>query len=209
MDIRQILTFSLIAWLSIASPGPAVVLAIKNSLRQGPGAVLYGALGNICGLFFLSLAAMLGVGLLLKANPRLFTALKTVGALYLFYLGVQQLIAKKKLFGPESGSPGAARSFGALFKESFLLSISNPKPILFFTALFPQFIKPTSSLSLQFVVLTGIFMLLSLLTLQGYGLASRRMVTLLSQPRIATLASRLIGLCFIGFGVLLLSYSLP
>lgn len=207
MDVRQILTFSLVAWLSIASPGPAVVLAIKNSLRQGHGAVLYGALGNIFGLFFLSLAAMLGIGLLLKTHPWLFTALKTVGAFYLFYLGVQQFTSKKMLFGSEYNS-SPARSFAGLFRESFLLSISNPKPILFFTALFPQFIKPSSSLLLQFLVLTGIFMLLSLMTLLGYGLASRKMIILLSQPRIAKRVSRVIGLCFIGFGVLLLTYRL-
>lgn len=100
MDVRQILTFSLVAWLSIASPGPAVVLAIKNSLRQGHGAVLYGALGNIFGLFFLSL----GGGLLLKTNPWLLTAFKTVGAFYLFYMGVQQFTSKKTLFGSECDS---------------------------------------------------------------------------------------------------------
>ncbi|AZC18458.1 MULTISPECIES: LysE family translocator [Pseudomonas] len=209
MDTRQLLTFSLIAWLSIASPGPAVVMAIKNSLRQGPGAVLSGALGNICGLFCLSLATILGVGLLLKANPWAFTLLKIGGALYLFYLGVGQLIARKQLFGSEAAAQQPSQSFAALFKESFFLAISNPKPILFFTALFPQFIKPGSSLSMQFLVLTGIFMLLSLLTLQGYGLASRKMVSLLSQPRIATLASRVVGCCFISFGVLLLAYRAP
>lgn len=209
MDLRQILTFSLVAWLSIVSPGPAVVLAIKNSLRQGQGAVLYGALGNIFGLFFLSLAAMLGVDLLLKTNPWLFTALKTVGAFYLFYLGVRQFISKKMLFGSECNSRSPVRSLASLFKESFLLSISNPKPILFFTALFPQFIKPSSARLLQFLVLTGIFMLLSLMTLLSYGLASRKMIILLSQPRIATRVSRVIGLCFIGFGVLLLTYRLP
>lgn len=209
MDVRQILTFSLIAWLSIVSPGPAVILAIKNSLRQGHGAVFYGALGNICGLFFLSLAAMMGVGLLLKANPWLFTVLKTFGALYLFYLGAQQFTSKKKLFSTEPNSPTPARSFASLFKEAFFLSISNPKPILFFTALFPQFIKPDSSLTQQFLVLTGIFMSLSMVTLQAYGLASRRMINLLSQPRIATRTSRVIGLSFIGLGVLLLTYRFP
>ncbi|WP_082423335.1 LysE family translocator [Pseudomonas sp. NBRC 111137] len=168
--------------------------------------MLYGALGNIFGLFLLSLAAMLGVGLLLKANSRIFTALKTVGTVYLFYLGVQQFISRKKLFGSESSTSNPARSFTSLFKEPFLLSISNPKPILFFTALFPQFITPGVSLPLQFLVLTGIFMFLSLMTLQGYGLASRRMINLLRQPKIATRTSQVVGLCFIGFGVLLLTY---
>lgn len=209
MDVRQILTFSLIAWASIASPGPAVVLAIKNSLRQGLWAVFYGALGNICGLFILSLAAMQGVGMLLKTNPWFFTTLKAVGAFYLFYLGVQQFSSQKILFSNKSSRSDQVRPFASLFKESFLLSLGNPKPILFFTALFPQFIKPDSSLSLQFLVLTGIFMFLSLMTLLGYGLASRKMINLLSQPRVATLTCRVIGLCFIGFSILLLTYRFP
>jgi threonine/homoserine/homoserine lactone efflux protein len=80
----------------------------------------------------------------------------------------------------------------------------NPKPILFFTALFPQFLNAHEPLLPQFFILTGIFMAMSLVSLLTYGALARRARRLLRQPRIVVWLNRLVGSIFVAFGLALL-----
>ena len=80
----------------------------------------------------------------------------------------------------------------------------NPKPILFFTALFPQFLAASEPLLPQFFILTGIFMSMSLVSLLAYGALAHRARRPLRQQRIVTWLNRLVGSIFVGFGVALL-----
>ena len=88
-------TVSLVA---IISPGPAVLLAINNAIVYDLKATAFSTLGNALGLFILSGAAMLGLGLVLQTSLVLFTLFKIAGALYLIYLGLKQFRAKHNIF---------------------------------------------------------------------------------------------------------------
>ena len=92
MDPNTLLAFTLVAAIAIASPGPATLMAINNSLAHGQRSAMWSSLGNASGLFCLSAAAMLGLGALLASSEGLFNMVKIVGAGYLFYLGVRQLL---------------------------------------------------------------------------------------------------------------------
>jgi homoserine/homoserine lactone efflux protein len=211
MNIETSLAFSAIAFISILSPGPAVLLAMRNSIAFGMRAVVWSSLGNVAGLFALSAAAMLGLGALLKSSEILFAAVKVLGTLYLFYIGARHLLGRSSVLPAsiDASSSESRPSAFALFREAFLLASSNPKPILFFTALFPQFVNSEAPLLPQFLVLTGIFMALSFITLVSYALGASRAKRFLLKPHFATWVNRVVGVVFVAFGAALLALRRP
>ena len=140
MDTSTWLIFLAVAFVAIASPGPAILLAISNSLTHGFKSVIISSLGNIAGLFILSSAAIFGLGAILKTSTSLFLIIKIIGAAYLIYLGIKQWRSKTDLFAGTSSNK-KQRTRKRLFIEGFLIAVTNPKAVLFFTALFPQFIN--------------------------------------------------------------------
>lgn len=176
MDTHALLAFTLVAAIAIASPGPATLMAINNSLAHGQRSAVWSSLGNATGLFCLSAAAMLGLGALLASSEMLFNAVKVIGAGYLFYLGARQLLKKSPMLveGVEEGAGKRRPTPLKLYKSAFLTAVTNPKATMFFTALFPQFIDQGAALLPQFLVLTGIFILLSLTSLSLYAALAAR-----------------------------------
>lgn len=211
MNTETILAFSAVAWLAILSPGPAILLALRNGVSFGLRAVAWSALGNVTGVFMLSAAAMLGLGVLLKSSALLFGAVKLLGALYLFYVGLRHVFGRSSVLSASAEQAAGAKmpSRFALYREALLLAVTNPKPILFFTALFPQFIEPGAPLLPQFFVLTGIFMVLSFITLLGYAGVAGRARFFLVKPRVAKCINRVVGSVFISFGAALLALRRP
>lgn len=211
MTIETILSYTAVAWLAIISPGPAILLALRNGAAFGVRATLWSSLGNITGIFVLSATAMLGLGVLLMSSALLFGAVKLLGALYLFYVGLRHLLGRSSVVStPAELSAGdASASPRRLYREGFLLAATNPKPILFFTALFPQFVNVAAPLLPQFFVLTGIFMALSFITLTAYALLAGRARSLLVKPNFVKWVNRVVGSLFISFGAALLALRRP
>ncbi|MNM64735.1 Homoserine/homoserine lactone efflux protein [compost metagenome] len=207
MDAHSILAYVLVAAIAIASPGPATLMAINNSLAYGPRSALWSSLGNACGLFCLSAAAMLGLGALLASSEWMFNVVKIAGAGYLFYLGAKQLFKKTPMLAADvlANQKVSKPSRLKLFKSAFLTAATNPKATMFFSALFPQFIDQSAALLPQFLLLTSIFMGLSLTSLTLYaGLASRAK-GVLTRPRFSLWVSRAVGSTFIFFGAAILT----
>ncbi|AKJ96772.1 amino acid transporter [Pseudomonas sp. Cab53] len=211
MDLHSILAFTLVAAIAIASPGPATVMAINNSLAYGPRYAVWSSLGNACGLFCLSAAAMSGLGALLASSEWMFNAVKVLGAGYLFYLGARQLLTRQPILAQQIQPDGTvqAPSRKKLYKSAFLTAATNPKATMFFTALFPQFIDQGAALLPQFLLLTSIFMGLSLVSLSLYAAAAAQVKGLLTRPAFSIWISRLVGSTFIGFGAAILAMRRP
>lgn len=207
MDLHALLAYTLVAAIAIASPGPASLMAINNSIQYGPRATVWSSLGNVSGLFCLSAAAMLGLGALLASSEVLFNAVKIMGAGYLFYLGGKQLLKKNPMLAPEEGGDGKGGQppRSKLYKSAFLTAATNPKATMFFTALFPQFIDQGAALLPQFLILTSIFMALSLMSLALYATLASRAKGVLTRPRFSRWVSRVVGTTFIGFGAAILA----
>jgi threonine/homoserine/homoserine lactone efflux protein len=155
---------------AIICPGPAVFLAISNSMAFGWRRVSFSSLGNVLGLLVVSSLAMAGLGALMKTSAVMFTAIKLVGAGYLIYLGVKQWRSGASLFAREATAAVESRSNRQLFIRGLLVALTNPKALLFFTALFPQFLRSEQALAPQFAIMTSTFMLFSFLSLMGYGM---------------------------------------
>ncbi|AHV93725.1 lysE type translocator family protein [Bordetella holmesii ATCC 51541] len=117
MQTEALWAYCALAAISVVSPGPATVLAIRNSLGPGMRAVFFGALGNVLGLFCLSAASMLGLGVLLRTSAAMFMAVKILGACYLFYLGFKQLRGRSPIV-IVAGQCQASRASRSYFLEA-------------------------------------------------------------------------------------------
>ena len=199
MELSTWLLFSGVALLAILSPGPAVLLAITTSLAHGFGKAVFSSVGNVVGILVISSAAILGLGIVLQTSALLFGVLKTAGAFYLIYLGLKQWRSKRSLFSEQSEE--GSQSSNKAFRQGLLVALTNPKAVLFFTALFPQFLDIGKPVALQFFVLTVTFMILSLLTLLGYALTAQTTKTWLAKGQRPIWFNRISGTVFIGFGL--------
>ncbi|MGY2290014.1 LysE family translocator [Pseudomonas sp. SDO528_S397] len=173
MPLDTFLLFSTAALVVILIPGPLSLLMISNSLnyglRRSYPAFLGGVLASIC----LLSASALGLGALLMASERLFSALKIVGAVYLFYLAWQSWRQSRQ---PANGAvvPQAlpAPRFRALFGRAFVLGASNPKDILFFAAFLPQFLDSQQPFLPQLLLMIVTWTVLDLICKLAYGLSA-------------------------------------
>ncbi|WP_202968800.1 LysE family translocator [Sulfurospirillum halorespirans] len=205
MALHTWLLYTMVAFIAIASPGPAVLLAINNSVSYDLKATFFSSLGNAIGLFVLSSAAMLGLGVVLKTSLVLFLAFKILGACYLIYIGIKQFRALGSIFKQvDLGRHKSVAHYAKIFQKGFLVCITNPKPIIFFTALFPPFLNPEAPLLEQFFILTLTFMLLSFGTLMCYAFFAKRFKSWFLTHQRALWFNRVSGAIFIalGFGLL-------
>lgn len=213
MNVELLPAYFAIVVLAVLSPGPAILLAIRNVLRYGMGSAIWSSLGNILGLMMLSVAALLGVGAILQSSLWVFMAVKIVGALYLIFLGLRQLRSRGSVWlnAEDTGCVEALKtpSRFKLMTEAFLMAVTNPKPILFFTALFPQFLSLSQPLLPQFAGLTAILMAMSFFALMGYALLVSRSRDFLQQPIFSRWMNRVIGSAFVALGLSLLLIKRP
>jgi threonine/homoserine/homoserine lactone efflux protein len=205
MEFSAWLLFCAVSAASAFSPGPALLLAIANATSLGSRKALVSSAGNIFGLFLMSCAAMAGLGAVLKTSPWLFAALKIFGAAYLIYLGLRQWRTKVSFFATQPQSMIAKkRTDVQLFRQGFLIAITNPKSILYFTALFPQFINPAAEKIGQFFLLTITFLCCVICAHLSYVLGARAMKIVLSNSLRIKIFNRLFGCVFIVLGLSIL-----
>ncbi len=210
MEFSTWLLFCAVASLTIMSPGPAVLLAISNSMTLGLRRVAFSSLGNVSGCLIVASLTMTGLGALLKTSAMLFGVLKLAGAAYLIYLGIKQWRSRSNLFAALAApAPHDVRSNRALYLQGFFLALTNPNAILFFTALFPQFLSAQHDLLPQFAILIASFMLLSFLSLMAYGLLAHSARRWFASPRRADCFNRGAGAMYmlLGLGLLRLKNS--
>jgi threonine/homoserine/homoserine lactone efflux protein len=201
MELSTWLLFTGIALIAVISPGPAVLLSITNSLTNGFTKSVCSSLGNITGIFVVSSAAALGLGAVLKASTLLFATLKCIGAIYLIYLGIRQWNSKHNVFEKGLEPDKNNRLKSKSFAQGMLVAISNPKAILFFTALFPQFIDLSRPVVIQFLILTTTFMLYSFIILAGYAIGAQSVKDWFAIGNRAMWFNRVSGTIFITFGL--------
>jgi len=206
MHISNWLLFCSVALLVTFSPGPAVLLAISNAIAVGPRRAMISSMGNGFGLFIISGVAMAGMGVVLATSATAFMLLKLAGALYLVYLGIKQWRSKTSIVADAPVALGAANpnSFWKLFRQGLTVALTNPKAILFFSALFPQFITPGEPVAIQFTVLTTSFVACAMLAHLFYANLARLLKTQLATPGRAKLFNRISGGAFVLLGLSLL-----
>jgi homoserine/homoserine lactone efflux protein len=180
------------------TPGPAVLLVISQAIRHGFRVSTRGAAGILAGnaIYFALSAA--GLGALLLASKRVFDLLQIAGAAYLVLLGVKMLLLPARVSPLAEGLAVSDMRSAGSFVQGLLTQLANPKAIVFFTALLPQFIDPAHPVAAQFLVLGIISIIVELPVLLLYGLAADRGRA--RYARHAPLFERLAGTCLITAG---------
>lgn len=204
MPFSTWLLFCGVALLATFSPGPGVLLAISNSVAVGPRQTVFSSLGNAAGLFLVSGAATMGMGALLALSASAFLVVKLVGAGYLVYLGIRQWRAAPLRLDARVATAAQPHTPGRLFLQGLGVAVTNPKAILFFTALFPQFLTPGASLPVQTVLLTATFTALALVSHACYVGLFRTLRRFLTEARHLRLFNRMSGGLFVLLGLSLL-----
>jgi threonine/homoserine/homoserine lactone efflux protein len=186
--------FLLITAVLIVVPGPIVTLIIATGARQGLRAALVTVAGTSLGNAVLLAAIALGLGWVLQNAEQLFVILRWIGAAYLIWLGIQ---AWRHAGAVES----VETSRRVNFTRGFVVALSNPKTIAFFTAFLPQFVDPRLPAAPQLLVMCAVTALLAAMSDSVWAVASGMGRGWLTRPAQAKLLGRMSGAVLIGGGV--------
>ncbi|MET4591089.1 LysE family translocator [Arthrobacter sp. 754] len=200
VPLTNLLAFALASLVLIAIPGPSVLFVIGRSLALGRKGGLLSVLGNALGMVPQIIAVALGIGAALAQSMVLFTIIKFAGAAYLVYLGVQAI--RHRGGGTTSAGAPPSSSTWRMLREGFLVGATNPKSIVFFVAVLPQFVDYRSgSIPLQLASLGAVFLLIALASDSIWALAAgtARHWFARSPKRISTLSAAG-GVMMIGLG---------
>ncbi|HKO57213.1 MAG TPA: LysE family translocator [Thermoanaerobaculia bacterium] len=169
MSGSSLILFAAMELVLCLTPGPAVLLVMSQAMRRGFRASFRGALGILTGNAIYFALSAVGLGALLIASTRVFEALRWAGAAYLVVMGLRMIATKTK----EAEAPQNIEQRS--FVQGVVTQLANPKAIVFFTALLPQFVDPRAGrLALQFFILGVISVVIELPVLAAYGFLADR-----------------------------------
>lgn len=204
MITDELFIYLMLVIAATSSPGPAVLFIISNATLYGWRKALYIAFGNVVGLLCLGTIAVTGLGAILQTSEYIFNIIKYFGAAYLIYLGIKLIVQKNSHFNSLQDTISSKTiSSKKVFLQAFGVAVSNPKAIVFLTALFPQFINIEKDLVSQFFMLIGTLMFFSFSFLMLYALLAHKAKKWLNKPNRIKIMNKTTGSIFIGFGILL------
>jgi homoserine/homoserine lactone efflux protein len=175
MSFATWITFFVAACIIAVSPGSGAVLAMSHGLSYGvrrTSATIFGLQTGLLLIFFIAGA---GVGSLLMASEVAFSIVKTVGALYLIYLGLSQWRAKVTIGAQQSQAEMTVPAARKRFLTGFLTNATNPKGIIFMVAVLPQFITQDAPLLPQLLILAATMFCIDLVVMHSYALLASSM----------------------------------
>lgn len=160
-------------YVLILIPGPSVLFTISRGVALGRRAALATVLGNTSGLLLQLVLVAVGLGSLLASSETVYTVLKLIGAAYLVVLGVRSIRERKRLANVLRSNSVAPRGLGQTIREGFVVGATNPKGLLIFTAVLPQFIdRSQGHYTIQLLSLGLICALVALISDSTWALAS-------------------------------------
>lgn len=200
MTLQLWLAYTGVIAALIAIPGPSALISMTHGLRYGRKQALATVTGGVLAAMMLMTASALGLGAILAASTTAFTVLKVVGAAYLIWLGIAAWRDNSEPAAVNAAemeeAPGALR----LFRKGFMVGISNPKDLLFFAALFPNFVDASQPHAAQFATLAITWAVLDLSIMFSYACAGRRLSGVFSNARRLRILNRSTGSLFVFAG---------
>ncbi len=181
-----------------ASPGPVMINCMTDAAHYGLRKTFRTMFGVSLGNLTLILLSAFGVALFLQKSPAALIWIQYIGGAYLIYLGMQ-------LFMRTGINPDSTKKFqdSRLFLKGFLIAATNPKGIIYFGALFPQFIHPSQNWPIQYVYLTLIFLCIDLCWMLIYAISGKKMMLWIKSPQHHTVFNRICGGLLIVAGIAL------
>jgi threonine/homoserine/homoserine lactone efflux protein len=173
LPTRHLAEFLVTVYILILIPGPSVLFVVSRGVALGRRAALATVAGNASGFALQLLLVSLGVGAIVARSDAVFTTLKLLGAAYLVLLGLRNIRDRKVLasmFGPVEAAP---KSLRRIVREGFFVGATNPKGIIIFTAVLPQFIdRSRGHVTVQLALLGTICIVIALLSDGAWAIAS-------------------------------------
>jgi threonine/homoserine/homoserine lactone efflux protein len=196
-DIALFLAAS--ALLTVA-PGPDIVYVLTRGIAQGPRAGLAAALGFATGCIFHTALAAVGIAALIRSSDVAFDAVRYAGAAYLVWIGIQAL-RHRKAFSIEGASD--AKALAAIYRQSVIGNLLNPKVTLFFLAFLPQFVNTQAGhVGGQMVLLGAVFMAQTVVIFGAVAMFSGWIgAWIRRKPAIGERLNLFAGVTFIALGV--------
>jgi threonine/homoserine/homoserine lactone efflux protein len=182
------------------TPGPAVLYVLSQAIRRGPGRSVWASWGILSAnaMYFALSASSLGA--VIVASYKLFFLIKWLGAVYLVYLGLCSFFGRASVLSlPNEGSGSSTGP--RILRDGFFLQAANPKALLFFTAILPQFIDAHHNVVFQVLVLGISSIVVEFVILFIYGQLAGRALSTARSPRFEKLTNRVAGSLLIGAGV--------
>lgn len=171
VPVDRLLPFIAFSLVIIAIPGPSVMFAISRALVLGKRGAILTVVGNGIGVLVQALAVAVGLGVLIQENDVLMHAIRLGGAAFLIYLGINSIRHRRD--GLDISTPVDPPKSRHLLRESIVVGLSNPKTIVFFTAIFPQFVDSANGpIVWQMVMLGFVFVFFGISGDAVYALAA-------------------------------------
>ncbi|MER5545559.1 LysE family translocator [Streptomyces sp. NPDC001118] len=204
VSTESMLAFAAMSLLVIVIPGPSVLFVIGRALAHGRRTALATVLGNLIGSYLLVTAVAWGLGTLVETSAAVFTGVKLAGAAYLVYLGVQAFRHRKEMRAADMEAPaGERRGDLRTVLDGVFVGFTNPKGLIFFAAVLPQFVDHSAGrVPLQMMVLGLVPVAIGMITdtLWGLGASAARSWFARSDRRLSMVGGAG-GFAMIGLGV--------
>jgi threonine/homoserine/homoserine lactone efflux protein len=164
VPVDRVLTFAAAAFVLIVIPGPSVLFEISRSVALGRRAGLATVAGNALGELVQATAVAVGIGAIIARSAPLFTLVKVVGVAYIILLGIRA-IRDRQALSKALALPIKARSDRRILLEGFIVGVTNPKSLVFFAAILPQFVVPEAgAVPVQLVLFGVVFVAIALVS---------------------------------------------
>ncbi len=202
MSASFIILYSFTIFIASIIPGPSMILALTHGIQYGTKKTIASAMGNVLVTLIQALISVAGLGTILMASSSVFIIVKYLGSAYLIFLGIKTFFNKNNQLEVDNvASKIENNSTRKMFLQSIFVTASNPKAILFFAAIFPQFITTETTFILQSFVLLGLACLIAFICFMIYALGGQRVFSLISKSKIGKYLDKILGITFIGAGV--------
>ncbi len=205
MSFNFILLFSITVFVASIIPGPTMLLALTHGMNYGARKAMASAMGNVFVTLIQASISIAGLGTILMASEAIFQLIKWAGAAYLIYMGISMLFSSKITLSTNKpdGSHIIVKEISSkkMFFQASVITAGNPKAIVFFTAIFPQFLNPDLPFLSQFSILLGIVSILAFICFMIYAMSGQKLVAIFSKATIGKYIMRIIGGTFIGAGI--------
>jgi threonine/homoserine/homoserine lactone efflux protein len=204
MDLQPWLIYLSVVLAVIVTPGPSALLCMTHGAAHGVGRTSATVAGGMCASLTLMTLSALGLSAAIAASDTLFHGIRLLGAAYLVYLGIATWRAAPPTLAVPSGTEASAGSQGgmrrSLFRKGLAVGIGNPKDLLFFGSLFPQFIEPGRPLALQLAVLAGTWLVVDGTVMMLYAKGGATVAARLRHGRFGVWFNRITGGAFVAAG---------
>src|ERR1019366_8832178 len=203
LPTRHLLEFLLTVYVVILIPGPSVLFVVSRGIALGRRAALATVLGNSSGFATQLALVSLGLGAIIARSDTVFVILKLLGAAYLVYLGVRNIRDRKAMAGLLRVRESEPKPLRRIIREGYIVGVTNPKGLIIFTAILPQFIERSHGhATLQLLTLGALCIGLASLSDGAWGLGSGTARAWLGRsPKRLERLSATGGVMLVGLGV--------